>query len=153
MKRGFFSIGFAFAACVAVASSVYAAEEQTAPTSAAPAAAQEPGAAAPAPAPAFTPPWASPDVLKVQLGIHLTPEQGPKFSQIVGQFINDRQSMIQMENRKGVPNLEQDINSHTRSLEITMDKQLKPILTPEQWKPYEDYKKVLKKQLGKMTGG
>jgi len=146
MTRGLSFTTIVFAACLA-GSFAYAADEQAAPTAEAP-------AAAPAPAPAQmptgpAPPWATPEVLKAQLEIRLTEEQHQPFREIVGKFISDRTSMILMEIRKSPPNLDQDIRSRSHSLEMNMDKALKPVLTAEQWKPYEAYKKVLLKQLNK----
>jgi hypothetical protein len=90
------------------------------------------------------PAWLEPEVIKASLEIGLTPEQQPEFRRIVGQYITDRVAMIQQEIRRSPPNLDRVIKTKSNRLEKTMDAEMKVVLTEEQWKPFENYKKVLK---------
>jgi hypothetical protein len=90
------------------------------------------------------PPWLEPEVIKASVQIGLTEAQQPEFRRIVGQYITDRLSMIQQEIRRSPPNLDRVIKSKSNRLEKAMDEQMKVVLTDEQWKPYENYKKALK---------
>jgi hypothetical protein len=87
-------------------------------------------------------PWPSWEALKAQLEIRLTDEQQPQFNEIVGKLIDDL-----LEFRKDRLALDQAIHWHILLLAKEMDKELKPILRPEQWKPYLHYRHVLQDAL------
>jgi len=90
------------------------------------------------------PPWLEPEVIKASVEIGLTEAQQPEFRRIVGQYITDRVAMIQQEIRRSPPNLDRVIKTKSSRLEKAMDTEMKTVLTEGQWKPYENYKKVLK---------
>lgn len=90
------------------------------------------------------PPWLEPEVIKASLEIGLTEAQQPEFRRIVGQYITDRVAMIQQEIRRSPPNLDRVIKTKSNRLEKAMDAEMKVVLTENQWKPFENYKKVLK---------
>ncbi len=89
------------------------------------------------------PPWVTPELIKATQAINMTPEQNPKFQQIVGDYVTAHFAMIQKESKRGAPNLDMTIRSKDRSLVHKMDDEVKDVLTPEQMPAYEDYKKVL----------
>jgi len=93
------------------------------------------------------PPWMQPDVVKAAVQIGMTPEQQTEFRRLVGNYITDRFAMIQQVISRGGMDLERTIRSKDRGLQSDLDKQMKVVLTKEQWPKYEDYKTVLKSHL------
>ncbi|HET6472072.1 MAG TPA: hypothetical protein VFG38_09525 [Pseudomonadales bacterium] len=126
-----------FAAALTLSAAAVMAEEAAAPAGAPPA-----GTAA---APVQLPPWVTPDLIKATQAINLTPEQNPKFQQIVGDYVTAHYAMIQKEmKRNNAANLDMTIRSKDKALIHKMDDELKGgVLTDAQWPAYENYKKVL----------
>src|SRR5689334_5409132 len=89
-------------------------------------------AAAPGAAPVQLPPWVTPELIKATQAINLTPEQNPKFQQIVGDYVTAHFTMIQKESKRGAPNLDMTIRSKDKSLVHKMDDEMKGVLTAEQ---------------------
>ena len=100
-------------------------------------------AAEQAAAPVQLPPWVTPELLKATQAINMTPEQNPKFQQIVGDYVTAHFAMIQKESKRGAPNLDMTIRSKDKSLMHKMDEDVAGVLTKEQMPAYENYKKVL----------
>jgi hypothetical protein len=129
---------YAMVAVLLSLSAVTAAAEEAAPAAPAGGAAQ---------APVQLPPWVTPELLKATQAINLTPEQNPKFQQVVGDYVTAHFAMIQKVNKSGAPNIDMTIRSKDKALVHQMDDEMKGVITDAQWPAYEDYKKVLKSGL------
>jgi len=103
-----------------------------------------PGAAPP---PVQLPSWMSGDVVKAAVAINMTDAQKHDFNEAVGDYVTDHFAMIQKEAKREAPDLEQRVRSRDGSLLRKLDDRLRKILTTEQWPAYEDYRKVLQKEL------
>jgi hypothetical protein len=104
-------------------------------------------AAGAAPQPVQLPPWVTPELIKATQSINLTPEQNPKFQQLVGDYVTSHFTMIQKVTKAAPPNLDMAIRSKDKALVHQMDDEMKGVITDAQWPAYENYKKVLKSGL------
>jgi hypothetical protein len=107
-------------------------------------------AAAPAAA-VQLPPWMSPELVKAAVDINMTDAQKPEFNKVVGDYVTEHFQMIQKEVKRGAPNLDMTIKSKDNALAHAMDKQVKTVLTKQQWPAYQKYKKVLRDGLKHMN--
>jgi hypothetical protein len=116
----------------------------------APAAPNSPGATT-APAapngPVELPSWMSGDVVKAAVTINMTDAQKRNFNETVSDFVSDHFAMIQKEAKREAPDLEQRVRSRDSSLARQMDDRMHKILTTDQWSAYQNYRKVLQKEL------
>jgi hypothetical protein len=100
-----------------------------------------------APAPVQLPPWMSGDAVKAAVAINMTDAQQHDFNEAVGDYVTDHFAMIQKEAKREAPDLEQRVKSRDGALLHKLDNRLHKILTAQQWPAYEDYRKVLQKDL------
>lgn len=92
-------------------------------------------------------PWASQELIKASLELHLDETQQPVFRKSVGAFIDDYYRMIRKESRRNVPDQQRRIKRRTRSLTKQLDANLREALRQEQWPAYEQYRSLLLKAL------
>lgn len=110
-------------------------------------------AAPPADAPAAPgepvqlPSWMTGDVTDAAVAINMTDAQKHEFNETVATFVSDHFAMIQKEAKREAPDLEQRVRSRDSSLARQMDDRMHKILTTEQWPAYQNYRKVLQKEL------
>jgi hypothetical protein len=97
--------------------------------------------------PVQLPPWVTPDLIKATQAINLTPEQNPKFQQVVGDYVSAHFAMIAKVNKSAPPNIDMTIRSKDKALVHQMDDEMKGVITDAQWPAFENYKKVLKSGL------
>jgi hypothetical protein len=126
---------YAIMAALLSLSAATALAEEAAPAAPAAGAAQQP---------VQLPPWVTPELIKATQAINLTPEQNPKFQQVVGDYVTGHFSMIQKVNKSGAPNIDMTIRSKDKALMHQMDEEMKGVITDAQWAAFENYKKVLK---------
>jgi hypothetical protein len=135
------AILFAFPRIVA-AEDAPAAPAPTLP--AAPATSPTPGTPA---EPVQLPAWMTGEVVKAAVAINMTDPQKHDFNESVGEYVTDHFTMIQKEAKREAPDLEQRVRSRDNSLVHQMDDRMHKILTSAQWPAYENYRKVLQKEL------
>ena len=93
------------------------------------------------------PSWMTGDVVKAAVAINMTDNQKHDFNEAVSDFVSDHFAMIQKEAKREAPDLEQRVHSRDSSLARQMDDRVQKILTTDQWPAYQNYRKVLQKEL------
>jgi len=99
------------------------------------------------PAPVQLPSWMTGDVIKAAVAVNMTDAQQHDFNEAVGDYVTDHFAMIQKEAKREAPDLEQRVKSRDGSLLHKLDDRMHTILTAQQWPAYENYRKVLQKDL------
>jgi hypothetical protein len=108
--------------------------------------------AAETPAASNEPPsWMSADVIAAAIAINMTDAQLHQFNRFVSEYVTSHMAMVKKEVKREAPDLDQRIRSRDTALVHQLDDRVRPILTNEQWRAYEAYKKSLRSQL--MAGG